>query len=77
MEQHLQYVRLAIQAPGGVFTLHRPERLNTIGTGLLADFHPALATTQADTNTGAIALTGAGDDLKEFSEQAPRLLAVS
>lgn len=59
-----------------IVTLNRPERLNAIGTGLLADLHDALANAQADPETRAIVLTGAGrafcagDDLKEFGEQS-------
>ena len=70
------YVRLARDGPVSVVTLDRPERLNAIGTALLADLHRALVEAQADTATGAIVLTGAGrafcagDDLKEFAEQA-------
>jgi len=70
------YVRLAHDGPVSVVTLDRPERLNAIGSALLADLHRTLVMAQADPATGAIVLTGAGrafcagDDLKEFSEQA-------
>lgn len=59
-----------------VVTLNRPERLNAIGGELLVDLHDALVQAQHDPATGAIVLTGAGrafcagDDLKEFDQQA-------
>ncbi|HUP10309.1 MAG TPA: enoyl-CoA hydratase/isomerase family protein, partial [Caldimonas sp.] len=70
------YVELATQGPVSLVTLDRPERLNAIGTALLADLHRALVVAQADPATGAIVLTGAGrafcagDDLKEYADQA-------
>ena len=72
----MRFVTLAQHGPVSVVTLNRPERLNAIGTELLADLHEALTTAQADPATGAIVLTGAGrafcagDDLKEFEQQA-------
>lgn len=59
-----------------IVTLNRPERLNAIGGELLIDLHEALVRAQNDPATGAIVLTGAGrafcagDDLKEFEQQA-------
>lgn len=59
-----------------VVTLNRPERLNAIGGELLLDLHAALTQAQSDPATGCIVLTGAGrafcagDDLKEFDQQA-------
>lgn len=59
-----------------IVTLHRPERLNAIGGTLLADLHRMLIAAHSDPETGAIVLTGAGpafcagDDLKEFGQQA-------
>ncbi len=57
-------------------TLNRPERLNAINPELLAGLKAALAHANADPDTGAIVLRGAGrafcagDDLKEFDRQA-------
>ncbi|MBL8699941.1 MAG: enoyl-CoA hydratase/isomerase family protein [Alphaproteobacteria bacterium] len=57
-------------------TLNRPERLNAIGGALLADLERALAAAQGDPEIAVIVLTGAGrafcagDDLKEFDQQA-------
>jgi len=67
---------LQTEGPVSVVTLNRPERLNAIGGTLLADLHAALVQAQADPATRAIVLTGAGrafcagDDLKEFADQA-------
>lgn len=72
----MPYVTLTTQGPVSIVTLNRPERLNAIGARLLADFHQAMVAAQADTETRAIVLTGAGrafcagDDLKEFGEQS-------
>ncbi len=66
-----------------VVTLNRPERLNAIGTGLLADLHGALIKAQTDPDTRVIVFTGAGrafcagDDLKEFGEQASSERAIA
>jgi enoyl-CoA hydratase/carnithine racemase len=78
----MKYVTLSAQGPVSVVTLNRPERLNAIGAELLADLHRALVTAQADPATRAIVLTGAGrafcagDDLKEFDQQAASSVAV-
>jgi enoyl-CoA hydratase/carnithine racemase len=72
----MKHVTLATQGPVGIVTLNRPERLNAISLALLHDLHEALAAAQADPQTRVIVLTGAGrafcagDDLKEFPEQA-------
>lgn len=72
----MKYVTLTNDGPVSVVTLNRPERLNAIGLELLQDLHEALVTAQMETGTGAIVLTGAGrafcagDDLKEFTQQA-------
>ncbi len=57
-------------------TLNRPERLNAINPELLAELKAALDGANADPETGAIVLRGAGRafcagvDLKEFVRQA-------
>jgi enoyl-CoA hydratase/carnithine racemase len=72
----MSYATLAADGLVSIVTLDRPERLNAIGTQLLADLHWALSKAQADPATRAIVLTGAGrafcagDDLKEFGEQS-------
>lgn len=72
----MSYATLHTDGPISVVTLNRPERLNAIGSALMADLHDALINAQADVATRAIVLTGAGrafcagDDLKEFAEQA-------
>ena len=59
-----------------VVTLNRPERLNAISLGLLRDLHDQLDHANGDDAVRAIVLTGAGrafcagDDLKEFDDQA-------
>ena len=78
----MPYVKLSTHGPVSVVTLDRPERLNAIGAALLEDFHRAMVTAQADAQTRVIVLTGAGrafcagDDLKEFGEQAASSLSV-
>jgi enoyl-CoA hydratase/carnithine racemase len=78
----MKYVTLAAEGPVSVVTLNRPERLNAIGAELLSDLHRALVAAQADATTRAIVLTGAGrafcagDDLKEFGQQAASSIAV-
>lgn len=72
----MNFVTLATQGPVSIVTLNRPERLNAIGAQLLQDLHEALVSAQADPQTRVIVLAGAGrafcagDDLKEFSQQA-------
>lgn len=79
----MSYATLATDGPVSIVTLNRPERLNAIGSRLLADLHAALTEAQADPATRAIVLTGAGrsfcagDDLKEFGEQAQSPEAVA
>lgn len=79
----MNFVTLANEGPVSIVTLNRPERLNAIGTGLMTELHQALSTAQADPDTGAIVLTGAGrafcagDDLKEFEQQAASEAAVA
>jgi enoyl-CoA hydratase/carnithine racemase len=59
-----------------IVTLNRPHRLNAISGSLLHAFHDALAGLAADDAVRCIVLHGAGrafcagDDLKEFAEQA-------
>jgi enoyl-CoA hydratase/carnithine racemase len=72
----MSYATVHNDGPVSVVTLNRPDRLNAIGAALLSDMHDALVTAQTDPDTRAIVLTGAGrafcagDDLKEFGEQA-------
>ncbi len=73
----------AIQGAVSLVTLQRPERLNAISGDLLVDLHRALQAAQAEPATRAIVLTGAGrafcagDDLKEFAEQAKSPAAIA
>lgn len=72
----MRYAQYAVKDAIGIVTLNRPERLNAIGAELLRDLHEALGRAQSDTATRVIVLTGAGrafcagDDLKEFAQQA-------
>jgi enoyl-CoA hydratase/carnithine racemase len=76
MSTSTAYATLSTEGPVSIVTLNRPDRLNAIGTALMADLHRVLVAAHADPSTGAIVLTGAGrafcagDDLKEFGEQA-------
>ncbi|MDB5850214.1 MAG: 2,3-dehydroadipyl-CoA hydratase [Rhodoferax sp.] len=79
----MSYVTLITEGAVSVVTLNRPERLNAIGSQLLADLHAALVAAQDDPATGAIVFTGAGrafcagDDLKEFGAQSASHAAVA
>ena len=59
----------------GIITLNRPEALNALNSGLMADVVAALTVYDADPGIGAIILTGssrafaAGADIKEMSSQ--------
>jgi enoyl-CoA hydratase/carnithine racemase len=74
---------LRSDGPVSIVTLNRPDRLNAIGGTLLADLHAVLVQAQADPLTRAIVLTGAGrafcagDDLKEFADQARSAEAIA
>lgn len=79
----MKYVTLTTEGPVSVVTLNRPGRLNAIGLELLQDLHEALTAAQADPQTRAIVLTGAGrafcagDDLKEFAQQSASSASVA
>jgi enoyl-CoA hydratase/carnithine racemase len=70
------YARLERRDAVAIVTLDRPDRLNAISGALLADLHAALDEANRDDTVRAIVLTGAGrafcagDDLKEFGDQA-------
>ncbi|MGH6639953.1 MAG: enoyl-CoA hydratase/isomerase family protein [Polaromonas sp.] len=78
----MKYVTLTTEGSVSIVTLNRPERLNAIGLELLKDLHEALVAAQVDAETGVIVLAGAGrafcagDDLKEFGQQAASSAAV-
>jgi len=69
-------VRLEVADGVATVVLDRPERLNAISTTLARDLHAALRRAADDAAVRVIVLTGngrafcAGDDLKEFAEQA-------
>lgn len=79
----MSFVLLTKDGTVATVTLNRPGRLNAIGVGLLADLHAALSEAQSDPAVNVIVLTGAGrafcagDDLKEFSEQAATSAAIA
>lgn len=60
----------------GIVTLNRPERLNAISRSLTRDLHAVLSAANAEPDIAVIVFTGAGrafcagDDLKEFDQQA-------
>jgi enoyl-CoA hydratase/carnithine racemase len=72
----MSYATLTADGPIRIVKLNRPERLNAISGALMVDLHAALTQAQADRDARAIVLTGAGrafcagDDLKEFDDQA-------
>lgn len=69
------YATLEVRDRIALVTLNRPERMNAIGTALLADFHAVLEEANGRDDVQVIVLTGtgrafcAGDDLKEFDDQ--------
>ena len=66
-----------------IVTLNRPHRLNAMNEALLRELYTLLETAQADPATQVIVLTGAGrafcagDDLKEFGDQAASPAAIA
>ncbi len=72
----MSHATLTTDGAVSIVTLNRPDRLNAISGALMVDLHDALAAAQSDAHTRAIVLTGAGrafcagDDLKEFDQQA-------
>ena len=76
MTDKITCVTLHTEGPVSIVTLNRPERLNAMGGSLMPDLHRALVNAQTDPATQVIVLTGAGrafcagDDLKEFDQQA-------
>ena len=50
----MKYVKLVNEGRVSVVTLNRPERLNAIGTELIADLHRALVRAQTDPATQVI-----------------------
>jgi enoyl-CoA hydratase/carnithine racemase len=78
----MKHVSLQTQGPVSLVTLNHPERLNAIGGDLLQDLHQALVLAQSDPATRVIVFTGAGrafcagDDLKEFEQQAETPAAI-
>ena len=72
----MTYVSLERRGAVAIVTLDRPDRLNAISGALLADLHAVLDEANRDETARAIVLTGAGrafcagDDLKEFGDQA-------
>lgn len=79
----MKFAQLSTHGRVSVVTLNRPERLNAIGGELLLDLHDALVQAQNDPDTGVIVLTGAGrafcagDDLKEFDQQAESAASIT
>jgi enoyl-CoA hydratase/carnithine racemase len=79
----MAYATHAIHGAVSLVTLQRPERLNAISGSLLVDLQQALHAAQSEPSTRAIVLTGAGrafcagDDLKEFAEQAESAAAIA
>lgn len=72
----MEEVLLRNEGPVSVVSLNRPGRLNAIGGSLLEELQAVLVRAHADPATRVIVFTGegrafcAGDDLKEFGQQA-------
>jgi enoyl-CoA hydratase len=73
-----EYDNILVEQVGrvGVITLNRPQALNALNSGMLADVVAAAAEFDLDSGVGAIVLTGsarafaAGADIKEMSSQS-------
>jgi enoyl-CoA hydratase/carnithine racemase len=72
----VSFVTLERRRPIGIVTLNRPERLNAMSRAVVRDTEAAFRQANADPEVEVIVFTGAGrafcagDDLKEFGEQA-------
>src|SRR5471030_115059 len=72
------YENILVEQTGrvGVITLNRPQALNALSSGLLADVVAAATAFDLDPGIGAIVITGsarafaAGADIKEMSSQS-------
>lgn len=79
----MPYVNLSNSGPVAIVTLNRPDRLNAMSAELLHDLHHAMLAAQGDPAARVIVFTGAGrafcagDDLKEFTQQAESNASVS
>lgn len=66
------------RGPVGLITLNRPERMNAMDQAMLVDLGVALDRAEADSETGAVVVTGAGKgfssgfDLKAQAANPPR-----
>ena len=66
------HIQVETHSKVGLIRLHRPEALNALSSGLIADVNAALAAFEADPEIGCIVLTGsqkafaAGADIKEM-----------
>ena len=79
----MSYVNLSNSGPVSIVTLNRPERLNAMSAKVLQELHHAMVAAQSDPTTRVIVFTGAGrafcagDDLKEFTQQAESSASVA
>ena len=58
----MQYEQITFERKGrvGVITLNRPEKLNAWTPRMMAEYRDAIARCNADSEVGAIVMTGAG-----------------
>jgi enoyl-CoA hydratase len=74
----MQYEHILVEKRGaiGVITLNRPKALNALSSPLMAELTRALDELEADTEVGAVVLTGsekafaAGADIKEMKDKS-------
>ncbi|EOD49123.1 putative enoyl- hydratase protein [Neofusicoccum parvum UCRNP2] len=71
-----EHIQVSTPKPGvGLVTLNRPKALNALFSPLIAELNDALRQLDADTETGAIVITGsakafaAGADIKEMKDK--------
>jgi enoyl-CoA hydratase len=73
----MSYENILIETKGkvGIITLNRPKALNALNSALITELNSALAAYEADTDIGAVILTGsekafaAGADIREMKDK--------
>jgi len=72
----LRFVKTEIKGRVGIVSLNRPEALNALSDGLMADLGTALSALDKDEGVGCIVVTGegrafaAGADIKEMTDKS-------
>jgi enoyl-CoA hydratase len=77
-QQTAAYENILVETKGriGIIRLNRPQAMNALSPTLIAEFHQAIATFEADENISCMIVTGsekafaAGADIKEMAEKS-------